>query len=106
MQHDFMQLQTRYKEVGLQDITAAVAVSEQMAAARELLESLNRKCKEAEKGLGVDGRMKLTNLKGNEFLRHRGNARALKQRIRARLISQKFERTRLERAYRNQVNSK
>ncbi|KIJ23361.1 hypothetical protein M422DRAFT_84127, partial [Sphaerobolus stellatus SS14] len=37
------------------------------------------------------------------FLQHKLNANALKSRIRAKLISQKFERGRLERAYQHQV---
>jgi len=54
--------------------------------------------------LSVDGRLNLAKLVGNEFLRKRMNALALKQRIRDRLRNRKFELTNLERAYRKTVN--
>lgn len=54
--------------------------------------------------LSVDGRLNLGKLLGNEFLRSRMNALALKQRIRDRLRNRKFELEALERAYRATVN--
>jgi hypothetical protein len=54
--------------------------------------------------LSVDGRLNLTKLMGNVFLRERMNALALKQRIRDRLRYRKFELENMERAYRNTVN--
>ncbi|KDR79080.1 hypothetical protein GALMADRAFT_136978 [Galerina marginata CBS 339.88] len=54
--------------------------------------------------LSVDGRINLSKLVGNEFLKIRMNALALKQRIRDRLRQRKFEIEGLERAYRNTVN--
>ena len=54
--------------------------------------------------LRVDGRLSLEKLLGNEFLRARMNALALKQRIRDRLRQRKFELENLERAYRKTVN--
>jgi len=54
--------------------------------------------------LSVDGRLNLTKLIGNEFLKKRMNALALKQRIRDRLRNRKFELANLERAYRKTVN--
>jgi len=54
--------------------------------------------------LSVDGRLNLTKLMGNVFLKERMNALALKQRIRDRLRYRKFELENMERAYRNTVN--
>ena len=54
--------------------------------------------------LSIDGWLNLTKLIGNEFLKKRMNALALKQRIRDRLRNRKFELANLERAYRKTVN--
>ena len=54
--------------------------------------------------LSVDGRLNLTKLLDNEFLKLRMKALALKQRIRDRLRQRKFELENLERAYRKTVN--
>jgi hypothetical protein len=54
--------------------------------------------------LSVDGRLNLSKLLGNEFLKKRMNALALKQRLRDRLRNRKFELENVERAYRNTVN--
>ncbi|KDR65486.1 hypothetical protein GALMADRAFT_148660 [Galerina marginata CBS 339.88] len=54
--------------------------------------------------LSVDSRLNLSRLIGNEFLKMRMNALALKQRIRDRLRQRKFEIEGLQRAYRNTVN--
>lgn len=59
--------------------------------------------KAMEKALGIDERKQLKNLSGNPYLRARMNARALKARLRAKVVDYKFQRTQLERAYRNQV---
>ncbi|KDR65453.1 hypothetical protein GALMADRAFT_81864, partial [Galerina marginata CBS 339.88] len=65
----------------------------------------NQKAIAYKKGkLSVDGRLNLNNLMGNEFLKIRMNALALKQRIRDRLRQRKFEIESLERAYRNTMN--
>jgi hypothetical protein len=79
--------------------------------AEENMEELRSKSKKAQKAinhkktkLSVDGRLNLTKLMGNEFLRVRMNALALKQRIRDRLRNRKFELESLERAYRTTVN--
>jgi len=56
--------------------------------------------------LGVDARLVLQRLIGNQFLRLRLNALAVKQRIRDRLRQRKFELENLERAYRTTVNQR
>lgn len=56
--------------------------------------------------LGVDERAELSRLSRSKFLQLRMNALALKQRIRDRLRQRKFELDRLERSYRQTVNSK
>ncbi|KDR74548.1 hypothetical protein GALMADRAFT_70781 [Galerina marginata CBS 339.88] len=75
------------------------------------IEELQNKIKKTKKTidnkrakLSVDGRLNLSRLIGNEFLKMRMNALALKQRIRDRLRQRKFEIEGLERAYRNTVN--
>jgi len=81
--------------------------------ADEALYDLNnwlRKAKHAvdvkKKKLGVDHQLELHKLLGNEFLRLRMNALALKQRIWERLRHCKFKLENLERAYRTTVNQK
>jgi hypothetical protein len=54
--------------------------------------------------LSVDGRLNLTKLIGNTFLKQRMNALALKQRLRDRLRNRKFELENVARAYRNTIN--
>ena len=75
------------------------------------LEELERKVKNQKKmiaarktTLSVDGRLNLTNLLDNQFLKLRMNALALKKRIRDRLRHRKFELENLERAYRKTIN--
>jgi len=54
--------------------------------------------------LSVDGRLNLTELMDDVFLKTRMNALALKERIRDRLRQRKFELENLERAYRKTMN--
>ncbi|KIJ30222.1 hypothetical protein M422DRAFT_187417, partial [Sphaerobolus stellatus SS14] len=105
---DFQQrLSTLQRELEATDAKATetrAALAEDVLAARDGLNALTRRMQAAERSLGVTGRNKLESLKRNEFIRLRMNARALKTRIRARIRSQKFERSRLERVYRHQVS--
>ncbi|KDR80500.1 hypothetical protein GALMADRAFT_62166 [Galerina marginata CBS 339.88] len=80
-------------------------------SAAESIEELNSRMKKNKNAiaykrgkLSVDGRMNLGKLMGNEFLKVRMNALAVKQRIRDRLRQRKFEIENLERAYRNTMN--
>ena len=82
-------------------------------AADEALYDLNNRLQKAKHAvdvkrtkLGVDHQLALHKLLGNEFLRLRMNALALKQRIRERLRHRKFELENLERAYRTTINQK
>ena len=54
--------------------------------------------------LSVDGRLNLSKLIGNVFLKQRMNALALKQRLCDRLCHRKFELENMEHAYHNTVN--
>lgn len=80
------------------------------AAELDLLDELKRldkakeKVRAKEKELGIDGRRRLDRLMNDEYLNLQMNARALKMRIRQKLISRKFERDRAERSLRGQVN--
>ncbi|KIJ32784.1 hypothetical protein M422DRAFT_184115 [Sphaerobolus stellatus SS14] len=81
-------------------------IEEDLSSAQIALETTTKHLQATEKVLGLSGaeaKARLKALKGNEFLRYRMNARALKNCIRSKLISQKFEWRRLERAYRNHV---
>ena len=76
-----------------------------------LLEEVQKNIKKGKKAvankkgkLSVDGRLNLSKLIGNEFLKSRMNALALKQRLRDRLRNRKFELANLEHAYRKTVN--
>ncbi|KIJ32566.1 hypothetical protein M422DRAFT_213744, partial [Sphaerobolus stellatus SS14] len=111
LRHDRDELQQRMATLQreLETTDAALtetraALAEDVLATRERLDALTRRMQAAERSLGVSGRTKLEKLKGNEFLRFRMNAKALKSRIRAKVISQKFERSCLERVYRHQVS--
>ena len=99
------ELQTQYKALDVDAMEEATSLSEELAVMREAVQSLMTKLGDAWKQLGITGRAKVEKLRGSEFMRHRLNAKALKDHIRARLVAQKFERSRLERAYRHQVNS-
>lgn len=55
--------------------------------------------------LGVSEKSRIRNLKDNEFLQVKLNARAVKTRLRDRLRQRKFEMERLERSYRQTMNS-
>lgn len=70
------------------------------------INSLTETLKRKRSALGVTGKARLASLVGNQFLRLRMNARALKTRIRDRLRQRKFELDRLERAYRKTSNGK
>ncbi|KAJ3716253.1 hypothetical protein DFJ43DRAFT_1006930 [Lentinula guzmanii] len=56
--------------------------------------------------LGVDGMREYRHLASSPFVRDRMNARALKTRICQRLRARKFERDRLERSFRRQINKR
>ncbi|KAJ3715448.1 hypothetical protein C8R42DRAFT_549560, partial [Lentinula raphanica] len=58
-----------------------------------------------EKALGVDGEKEYRHLASSPFVTDRMNARALKVRLRQRLQARKFERDRLERSFRRQMNT-
>jgi hypothetical protein len=78
----------------------------QMEVLKDTSTKLRRIIQQKRKSLTVDGRLNLERLLGDQFLRDRMNALALKKRIRTRLCQRKFELENLERAYRNTVNSR
>jgi hypothetical protein len=87
------------------EVETEFALNEDIAVCQDELQALATRIQVAEKSLGVNGRKQLLNLKDHEFLRLRMHARALKSRIRSKIILQKFERDKLERAYRHHVMS-
>lgn len=79
-------------------------IQEHLEALHKKQASIQKTISNQKKRLTVDGRLNLTKLLGNEFLRLRMNALALKQRIRDRLRNRKFELEAIERAYRVTMN--
>lgn len=72
---------------------------------REKLEKTRKLLINKERAMGVEGRLQYQHLASSPFITHRMNARALKLRLRQKLRSRKFERDRLERSFRRQMNS-
>ena len=70
------------------------------------LEKCEATLKQQEKALGVEGRTQYRHLASSPFISARMNAKAVKLRLREKLRSRKFERDRLERSFRRQMNSK
>ncbi|KIJ40045.1 hypothetical protein M422DRAFT_174309, partial [Sphaerobolus stellatus SS14] len=100
------QLRTTRKKTSKDNVETLETLDEDLSSAQEALELTTKELQSAEKTLGLSGaeaKARLKAMKGSEFLRYRMNARAVKTRIRSKVISQKFERGRLERAYRHHV---
>ncbi|KAE9387085.1 hypothetical protein BT96DRAFT_1005472 [Gymnopus androsaceus JB14] len=72
---------------------------------REKLEKTQSVLTAKEHALGVQARTQYRHLASSPFIMHRMNARALKLRLRQKLRSRKFERDRLERSFRRQMNT-
>ncbi|KAJ3720315.1 hypothetical protein C8R42DRAFT_582613, partial [Lentinula raphanica] len=97
----------------LEDIIASPSSEPYEIAEAELeLPLLKEKFKKAqstlsakENNLGVDGERQYRHLASSPFITDRMNARALKIRLRQRLQARKFERDRLERSFRRQMNA-
>jgi hypothetical protein len=82
------------------------ALSDDLQAAQDALDKTIHQLKISELSLGMPSRRQLEKLQHDAFINAHMNARALKSRIRAKVISQKFERSLLERAYRHHVTRK
>lgn len=72
---------------------------------RDKLDSTQKSLSLKERALGVEGKRRYNHLASSPFITDLMNARALKLRLRQRLQSRKFERDRLERMFRRQINS-
>jgi hypothetical protein len=72
---------------------------------RKKLSTTQNSLSSKERALGVEGKERYTHLASSSFITDLMNARALKIRLRQRLQSRKFERDRLERMFRRQINS-
>lgn len=84
--------------------TSLDKVQENLVEYQTKLAKLQRSIVNKRSQLSVDGRENLTQLLGNDFLKKRMNALALKQRLRDRLHHRKFELENMKRAYHNTVN--
>ncbi|KIJ24512.1 hypothetical protein M422DRAFT_84764, partial [Sphaerobolus stellatus SS14] len=85
------------------NLETLMCIDEDLSSAQQALESTTKVLHAAEKALGLSGaeaKARLRSLKGNELLRYQMNARVLKNRICSKVIAQRFERGRLEKAYR------
>ncbi|KAJ3725522.1 hypothetical protein DFJ43DRAFT_1157442 [Lentinula guzmanii] len=72
---------------------------------RERLDKVHKHLVSKERALGVEGKSQYNHLASSPFITDRMNARALKVRLRQRLQARKFERDRLERTFRRQLNT-
>ncbi|KIJ31075.1 hypothetical protein M422DRAFT_186363, partial [Sphaerobolus stellatus SS14] len=91
------------REALYHDDDTYVQFVEELESACQTLDALKECLKQKERSLGVLNPRKLANLKGSEYLQPCMNARVVKTRIRKKLVEQKFERARLEKAYEQQV---
>ncbi|KAG6807063.1 hypothetical protein H0H92_008485, partial [Tricholoma furcatifolium] len=87
--------------IGLDDHTLTMT---DLAEARIQLKDLNARIQRKENVLGVDERTELQLLMTNPYFTTMLNALAVKQRLREKLRSRKFELERVERSFRKQVN--
>jgi uncharacterized protein (DUF342 family) len=83
-----------------------VDVNIELQEARTKVSQISATLKQRRAALGVGERARLSRLKNDTYLRVKMNARAVKKRIRDRLRQRKFKLERLERSYRQTVNSK
>lgn len=83
------------------DVANATA---KLPGAQEKLRSAQRSLKIKERSLGVDAKQQLEHLKTSKFLEKRMNAMAVKTRLLTKLRARKFERDRVERTFRTQLN--
>lgn len=78
-------------------------ISARMAARGRDIESTRSRMAELHASLGTEQCRRLESMQGNAFLCARVNARAIRANIRQCLQAHKFERRKLERAYRHQI---
>lgn len=97
-------LGARLSQLGADDTEGRLRLQAELDKSLATLSQKKARLTAEEKILGVDDKKRLTQLKGNPYLRARMNARVLKERIRARVRDHKFVRTGLERAYRHQIS--
>lgn len=79
------------------------AINSRMAGTRRDIDSTQSRIAELHASLGTEQSRRLQSLRGNAYLCARINARAVRANIRQCLQAHKFERRKLERAYRHQV---
>lgn len=105
---DDLQQQTREDRKALRKahkLTASEtqAINIRMAATRRDIESTRLRMADLHESLGTEQCRRLESLRGNAYLCARVNARAVRANIRHSLQAHKFERRKLERAYRHQI---
>jgi hypothetical protein len=80
-------------------------ISVELSESQGTITRLSNLIRTKRSSLGVSEKARIRKLKDNEFLRVKLNARAVKTRLRDRLRQRKFELERLERSYRQTMNS-
>ncbi|EJD44915.1 hypothetical protein AURDEDRAFT_64944 [Auricularia subglabra TFB-10046 SS5] len=78
-------------------------ITSRIDAAQEEIDATQIKIESMNEALGTEHCRRLEAMRGNEYLRVRVNARALRAKIRQSLVAHKFEHRKLERAYRHQA---
>ncbi|EJD41840.1 hypothetical protein AURDEDRAFT_41470, partial [Auricularia subglabra TFB-10046 SS5] len=79
------------------------AIKARLEATQAKIESTKSRIVELNATLGTEQCRRLETMKGNEYICARVNARALRAKIREGIVAHKFERRKLERAYRQQI---
>ncbi|KAJ3713041.1 hypothetical protein C8R42DRAFT_593768 [Lentinula raphanica] len=98
----------------LEDITTDLSAEpyevaeaeQQLTEVKENLRKTSATLKNKEMALGVEGRTQYRHLASSPFIAARMNARSCKLRLRTKLTARKFERDRLERSFRRQMNKR
>ncbi|KAH7100407.1 hypothetical protein BKA62DRAFT_597620, partial [Auriculariales sp. MPI-PUGE-AT-0066] len=91
------------KTAGKSTARQVYALTNDVAKLEREQATLKAQIKEATSTLGASGKVRLEELRGDAYIRARINARALRSKIRAAVVAHKFERGRLERAYRRHI---
>ena len=103
LKHDLRNLKHERTATPSEDKIRHSVLLDKVETTTTQIEVTQKRLTSTEKALGVCNRQHLEKLKGNGFLRLCMNAQALKARMRARLVNNKFEHHKLERVYQNQV---
>lgn len=103
LRQDLKDERKKLKAVHKMKASEVTAVTARVDAAKEAIASTETAIADLRASLGTTASAKLETMRGDAYLRARVNARALRTTIRASLRSYKFERRKIERAFRHQL---